>query len=127
MNSARNMLIAAIGIASEAGGHALGAPKHANAARGVRAPAPAPVIQSYPARNIVFWAVRNGSYMTISSVPLAATSNGAPQSLFADGLLNIIRSNSTPGEKSGYFIIDASSGAVIQMDAVTTAETRIRP
>jgi hypothetical protein len=69
---------------------------------------------SFPARNVVFWAIKGGIFATIASVPLSPTTNGSPQPTFAEGMLNILRKEGL--EKSGYFVIDAGTGQVIFQD-----------
>jgi D-alanyl-D-alanine carboxypeptidase len=90
-------------------------------------PAAAPVHRpqtSFPTRNVVFWAVKGGIFVTLSSVPLTATTNGTPEPTFAEGLLNILTKEGF--DKCGYFVVDASTGEVIYQDDTTKRMSEVR-
>ncbi|MGA2952315.1 MAG: hypothetical protein ABSD80_08795 [Caulobacteraceae bacterium] len=78
---------------------------------------------TFPARNVVFWAIKGGIFVTISSVPLTATTNGTPDQTFAEGMLNILTKEGFA--KCGYFVVDAGTGQVIFQDDTTKSMSEV--
>jgi hypothetical protein len=125
MNSRLLIGFAAVVSASLGFSGALAAAQGHSASQGHPAAAAAHRPQtSFPARNVLFWAIKGGIFVTISSVPLIPTTNGTPEPTFAEGMLNILTKEGY--DKCGYFVVDAGTGEVIYQDDTTKSMSEVR-